>query len=71
LIGLGLIPLGLGHTLYNAALRRTHATYVNVIATQEVTGGILLGILLLGEIPGLNEVIGAAVTLLGVLLVIL
>jgi drug/metabolite transporter (DMT)-like permease len=71
LIGLGLIPLGLGHTLYNAALRRTHATYVNVIATQEVTGGILLGIVLLGEIPGLNEVIGAAVTLLGVLIVIL
>lgn len=71
LIGLGLIPLGLGHTLYNAALRRTHATYVNVIATQEVTGGILLGIVLLGEVPGLNEVIGAAVTLLGVLIVIL
>jgi len=71
LLGLGLLPLGLGHTLYNAALRRTHATYVNVIATQEVTGGILLGILFLGEIPGPNEIVGAAVTLLGILLVVL
>lgn len=70
-IGLGLLPLGLGHTLYNAALRRTHATYVNVIATQEVTGGILLGILLLGEMPGLNEIAGALVTLLGIFLVVL
>jgi drug/metabolite transporter (DMT)-like permease len=71
LLGLGLLPLGLGHTLYNAALRRTHATYVNVIATQEVTGGILLGVLFLGEIPGVNEIVGAAVTLTGILLVVL
>ncbi len=71
LLGLGLLPLGLGHTLYNAALRRTHATYVNIIATQEVTGGILLGVLLLGEVPGLNEIMGALVTLTGILLVVL
>ncbi|NUQ38886.1 MAG: DMT family transporter [Caldilineales bacterium] len=70
-LGLGLLPLGLGHTLYNAALRRTHATYVNVIATQEVTGGILLGVLLLGEMPGPNEIAGALVTLLGIFLVVL
>ncbi|RME81572.1 MAG: DMT family transporter [Caldilineae bacterium] len=71
LLGLGLLPLALGHTLYNAALRRTHATYVNIIATQEVTGGILLGVLLLGEVPGPNEIFGVVVTLLGVFLVIL
>lgn len=70
-IALGLIPLGMGHTLYNAALRHTHATYVNVIATQEVTGGILLGVLLLGEIPGPNEIVGVVLTLLGILVVIL
>lgn len=69
-IGAGLLPLGLGHTLYNAALRRIHATTVNVIATQEVTGGILLGILLLGEVPGTNEIVGAVVTLLGIFLVV-
>lgn len=69
-LALGIFPLGLGHTLYNAALRRTHATYVNLVATQEVTGGILLGWLFLGEAPTWNAALGAAITLLGVALVI-
>ncbi len=68
---LGLLPLGLGHTLYNAALRRTRATYVNLIATQEVTGGIILGILLLGELPSMSSVAGVLITLLGIVLVII
>lgn len=68
-IALGLLPLGLGHTLYNAALRRTHATVVNLIATQEVSGGVLLGLLLLGETPQPNEIAGALLTLLGIALV--
>jgi drug/metabolite transporter (DMT)-like permease len=67
----GLVPLGLGHTLYNAALRRTHATVVNLIATQEVTGGILLGALFLNQIPQPNEIIGALVALLGIALVLI
>ena len=71
ILGMGVFPLGLGHTLYNAALRRVHASYANVIATQEVTGGILLGALLLGEIPGVNEIVGVVVALLGILIVIL
>ena len=70
-IALGVLPLGIGHTLYNAALRYTHATYVNVIATQEVTGGIILGAIILGETPGTNEIVGVVVTLLGILVVIL
>ena len=70
LIGVAAIPLAVGHTLYNAALRRTHATYVNLIATQEVTGGVVLGVLLLGQMPTLNSVVGAAVTLLGIALVL-
>jgi len=70
-IALAILPLGIGHTLYNAALRRAHATSVNLIATQEVTGGVLLGILLLGEMPGTNEIVGMVVTLLGIVLVVL
>ena len=70
LVALGIFPLGLGHTLYNAALRRTHATYVNLVASQEVTGGILLGWLLLGERLTWNAGVGAAVTLLGIALVL-
>ena len=69
-VALGLLPLALGHTLYNASLRRVPATLVNVIATQEVTGGVLLSWLLLGIVPTGNEIGGAAITLLGILLVL-
>lgn len=65
-IALGVFPLGLGHTLYNAAVRRVHATYANLIATQEVTGGIVLGIFLLHEVPSMAAVIGVVVTLIGI-----
>ena len=70
MVGLGIGPLALGHTLYNAALRKAHATSVNLIATQEVTGGVLLGFLLLGEVPSLNSLIGVAITLIGIVLVV-
>lgn len=70
-VALAVIPLGLGHTLYNAALRRMRATTVNLVATQEVTGGILLGVVLLGEIPSLVTLGGIAVTLIGIILVLI
>ncbi len=69
-LALGLLPLALGHTLYNAALRRTNATLVNLVATQEVTGGILLGIVLLDEIPGFTSIVGVLITLFGILFVL-
>jgi drug/metabolite transporter (DMT)-like permease len=69
-VALGLIPLALGHTMYNAALRRVHATYANVIASQEVTGGVMLSWLLLGQVPSVNSLVGAAVALVGVAVVL-
>jgi drug/metabolite transporter (DMT)-like permease len=71
LLGLGLLPLALGHTLYNSALRRAPATAVNVLATQELTFGILLGALLLAEVPSATSMVGALITILGAILVIL
>jgi drug/metabolite transporter (DMT)-like permease len=71
IVGLGVFPLACGHTLYNAALRRLNATYVNLIATQEVLGGVLLGALLLREIPSFNSIIGGLITIGGILLVLL
>ena len=67
---LGVFPLGIGHTLYNAALRRAHPTLVNIIATQEVTGGILLSWWLLGEVPAIHSVAGALIMLVGVIQVV-
>ncbi len=66
-IALGVFPLGLGHTLYNAAVRRVHATYANLIATQEVTMGVILGVVLLHEIPSITAIIGGSVTLVGII----
>lgn len=63
---LALVPTCLGHTLYNAALRKGKAAYINLIATQEATGGIILGALILHEVPSLVSLGGAAVATAGV-----
>lgn len=70
IVALGIGPLAIGHTLYNASLRRVHATYVNIIASQEVTGGIILSVLLLSQVPSANSLVGALVTLVGIALVL-
>ena len=67
---MALVPSALGHTLYNAAIRRLHPSIPNLIATQEVTLGILLAWLLLGEPITWNVASGAVLTLLGVGLVL-
>jgi drug/metabolite transporter (DMT)-like permease len=67
---LGLVPLALGHGLYNAAVRRASATVVNLIATQEVTGAVLLGAVIFGQVPSGTTVLGMAVALGGVALVL-
>ena len=71
MLGLGVGPLGIGHTLYNAALRRAPATIVNLIATLEVVGGVALSAVLLGERPSVSALAGAAVVLAGILTVVL
>lgn len=71
LLALAALPLAMGHTLYNGALRRMPATAVNVLATQELTFGILLGALLLGEVPTATSLFGALLTIIGAILVTL
>ncbi len=71
LLAAGIVPLGIGHTLYNGALRRLHATAANLIATQEVTGGVLLGFLLVGQVPHPNEIAGAVIALVGIVMVLI
>ncbi|MFB3818370.1 MAG: DMT family transporter [Candidatus Methylomirabilales bacterium] len=67
---MAVFPMALGHTLYNAAVRRLHPSIPNLIAMQEATLAILLAWLLLGERPSLSALAGAAVTLAGVALVL-
>ena len=71
LLWAGAVPVAVGHTLYNAAIRRAHATYANLIATQEVTGSVILGAVLLGQVPPVNSVVGIVVALLGIVLVLI
>jgi drug/metabolite transporter (DMT)-like permease len=70
-VALGIIPLGMGHTLYNAALRRVNPTLINLVITQEITGGIALGALFLHQIPQPLTLVGVAITLVGIVIVML
>ncbi len=70
-VAAGLVPMGLGHTLYNAALRSLNATAVNLIAAQEVVFAAAAGALLFGEHPTGLTLAGIGLTLAGVVLVAL
>ena len=59
LLALGLVCTAFAHTLFIAALRRVTAHTASVIAALEPVYGILLAVLLLGEIPGWRTVTGA------------
>ena len=69
-VGAGLIPMGIGHTLYNAALRRLSATVVNLLAMQEVLIAVVAGALLFSEQPSGNTVAGVVLTIVGIVLVV-
>jgi drug/metabolite transporter (DMT)-like permease len=70
IVAVGVLSGALGHTLYNASLRRVHAAYVNIIASQEVTGGIILTWLFLSQVPSATSLLGALVMLVGIGLVL-
>ena len=69
-VGAGLIPMGIGHTLYNAALRRLNATVVNLLSMQEVAIALVAGALLFAERPSGNTLAGVVLTILGIILVV-
>lgn len=66
----GFVPIGIGHTLYNAALRYLSATKTNLMATQEVTGGIVLGVIFLADVPKPITIVGVVLNLAGIVIVL-
>lgn len=69
LVAIALIPQLMGHSMANWALKYASAAYVSVVLLSEPVGASLLALVFLGEVPGLVEVIGAVVILIGIYVV--
>jgi drug/metabolite transporter (DMT)-like permease len=63
---LALVPQLVGHSSLNYALRHLTAAFVSVVALGEPIGATLLAIPLLGEKPGIGQLIGGGLILIGV-----
>ncbi len=61
----------IGHALINFALRRAGTVAVSLITTQEVSGGIILAMIFLGEKLSAPAFCGIAVSLAGIALIII
>lgn len=70
-LALALVPMVVGHTLLNWALKHVTAPVVAVAILGEPVGSTLLAVLVLGEIPPLVTVVGGAIVLAGIGVVVL
>lgn len=68
-IYLGIVPTAIGYSLWSMALARASASQVSSMLYLEPAITFFLAWIVLGEIPTLNSLIGAALALLGVFLV--
>ena len=66
---LALVPQLIGHSSLNLAVRLIPATFVSVAILGEPIGATLLGYLILGETPSVNEIVGGLLILGGIFLV--
>jgi drug/metabolite transporter (DMT)-like permease len=69
LLLLALVPQLIGHSALNLAVRTLPVTLVSVAILGEPIGATLLGALILGEMPKLNEIAGGLLILVGIYLV--
>ncbi len=67
-LSLAVVPTIFGHTLYNWALKFVRARMVSVSLLAEPVGATLLAFIILNEVPPYMTVVGAAITLAGVLI---
>lgn len=65
-IALAVVPTIFGHTLYNWALKYVDTAIIGVAILGEPIGSILLGFVILGEIPHYIVLIGGIFVLIGI-----
>lgn len=67
-LAIAVVPMILGHTVYNWALRYVKATIVSISLLGEPVGATMLAALILLEVPGPLIIVGGFATLLGIYL---
>jgi drug/metabolite transporter (DMT)-like permease len=70
IIGLGVLPTAISHTLYFSSLSNLKSFETATMALLEPIGATLLGVMIFQEIPGVLFVFGAILILLGITFVI-
>jgi drug/metabolite transporter (DMT)-like permease len=70
LVGLGMLPTAIAHTLYFSSLSNLKPFETATMALLEPVGATILGVGVFQEVPGPLLVLGAALTLMGVFFVV-
>jgi drug/metabolite transporter (DMT)-like permease len=70
LVGLGILPTAIAHTLYFSSLSNLKSFETATMALLEPIGATLLGVILFREIPEYLFIFGAALILLGILFIV-
>jgi DME family drug/metabolite transporter len=70
LIGLGLLPTAIAHTLYFSSLSNLKSFETSTLALLEPIGATILGIAIFQEIPGPIFALGAFMILAGIVFVV-
>jgi drug/metabolite transporter (DMT)-like permease len=65
-LALAVVPQILGHSTYNWALRYLPAAFVSVMLLGEPVGSSILAYFILGEQPGVFELAGGVLILVGI-----
>jgi drug/metabolite transporter (DMT)-like permease len=68
LLLLGIVFTALAHTFFIQSLKKVNAIYASIVATLEPVYGVVLAIIIIDEIPALNEILGGLFVLSAVLL---
>jgi len=70
LLGLGIMPTAIAHTLYFSSLSNLKSFETATMALLEPVGATVLGIAIFQEIPAYPFVLGAALVLLGIVFIV-